>query len=156
MNYKIREAVLADKSRIKELYLEMLKSVYHCENVQGYQEKDLDRFFMGKKDRIYVAQDSEVVGFLSVEVHHEQNHYIYLDDFSVTEKYRNMGIGTKLIDAAESYARKNGIPAVLLHVEKTNESAMGLYEKLGYTIYRNDGHRFLMKKDILPEKKIKF
>ena len=151
MKYKIRKAVLSDESRIRELYLEMLKTVYHSENVQGYQDGDLDRFFVGNEERIYVAEDSEVVGFLSVEAHHEQNDYIYLDDLSVTEAYRNKGIGTQLITAAESYTRQIGIPAVLLHVEKTNGSAMSLYEKLGYSVYRDDGQRFLMKKDILPE-----
>jgi ribosomal protein S18 acetylase RimI-like enzyme len=149
MNCKIREAVPKDEIRIRELYLEMLKTVYHMEDAQGYRDGDLDRFWNGKKDIIYVAEDDEVVAFLSIEIHHEPKDYIYLDDFIVTETYRNMGIGTKLIRSAEAYARKNRIETVLLHVEKTNIPAMNLYDRLGYSIYRDDRHRFLMKKDIL-------
>ena len=104
---------------------------------------------MERKDIIYVAEDDEVVAFLSIEIHHEPKDYIYLDDFIVTETYRNMGIGTKLIRSAEAYARKNRIETVLLHVEKTNIPAMNLYDRLGYSIYRDDRNRFLMKKDIL-------
>lgn len=37
------------------------------------------------ESQIFVAEDGEVVGFLSVEVHNEPERYIYLDDFSVTE-----------------------------------------------------------------------
>ena len=74
--------------------------------------------------------------------------YIYLDDFSVTEAYRSKGIGTELIRAAESYAKEIGMPVVILHVEKTNQSAMRFYERMGYSVIRDDENRNLMKKDI--------
>ncbi len=148
MSDQIRIAVPADESRIRELFLEMLRTIYHKEDVEGYQDGDLDRFWTGNGDRIYVAEDKEVIGFLSVEVHHDPVTYLYLDDFSVTGKYRNQGIGSALIREAESYARESGIPAVLLHVEKTNHLAMRFYERYGYEIFRDDGHRYLMKKDI--------
>ena len=155
MKYKIREAVSTDESRIRELYLEMLKTVYHTENAEGYRDGDLDRFWNGSEDRIYVAQENDkVLAFLSAEVHHEQKDYIYLNDFLVTEAYRNKGIGTQLIRSAEAYAREIGIPAVLLHVEKTNEKAMNLHERLGYSSYRDEGQRFLMKKDIPSDQQI--
>ena len=148
MSDQIRIAVPADESRIRELFLEMLRTIYRKEDVEGYQDGDLDRFWTGNGDRIYVAEDKDVIGFLSVEVHHDPVTYLYLDDFSVTEKYRSQGIGSALIREAESYARESGIPAVLLHVEKTNHSAMRFYERYGYEIFRDDGHRYLMKKDI--------
>lgn len=148
MKYKIRTAVPADESRIRELFLEMLRTIYHKDDVEGFQDGDLDRFWAGDEDRIYVAENDEVIGFLSVEVHHDPVTYIYLDDFSVTGSCRNQGIGTALIRAAESYAKEHGIPAVLLHVEKTNKSARRFYERYGYEIFRDDGNRDLMKKDI--------
>lgn len=113
--------------------------------MEGYKDADLDRFWTESESQIFVAEDGEVVGFLSVEVHNEPERYIYLDDFSVTETYRNKGIGSELIHTAESCAREKGIPAVLLHVEKTNHSALRLYDRCGFSIYRDDGHRYLMK-----------
>ena len=104
-----------------------------------------------KEDRIFVAEDPDVIAFLSVEVHHEERDYIYLDDFSVTKTYRNRGIGSELIHTAEAYAKELRIPAVVLHVEKTNTSAMRFYERMGYTVCRDDGNRYLMVKDIVAE-----
>ena len=148
MEYKIRNAVPADEGKIRELFLEMLRTIYHTDDVKGYGDGDLDRFWSENQDRIYVAEDNGVVAFLSVEVHHDPVNHIYLDDFSVTAAYRNKGIGSALIRAAEAYARRIGSRAVILHVEKTNTSAMRFYERSGYAVFRDDGDRFLLKKDI--------
>ena len=146
MNYKIRVAVPADEKKIRELFLEMLRTIYCTDDVEGYKEGELDRFWSGNESRIYVAEDRDVVGFLSVEVHHEQEDYIYLDDFSVTEAYRDKGIGKELLKVAESYAEQLDIHKVLLHVEKTNVAAMRLYERSGYSIDSDAGSRYLLRK----------
>ena len=148
MEYKIRTAVPEDEEKIRELFLEMLRTIYHTDDVKGYEEGDLDRFWSENPDRIYVAEDSQVIAFLSVEVHHDPVDHIYLDDFSVTAAYRNKGIGSALIRAAEEYAGQIGSRAVLLHVEKANTAAMRFYERFGYSVFRDDGNRFLLKKDI--------
>ena len=41
-----------------------------------------------------------------------------------------------------------GLEDILFHVEKTNTSALRLYERLGYKIFRDDGNRYLMKRYI--------
>ena len=71
MEYRIRTAVPADEGRIRELFLEMLRTIYHTDDVKGYGDGDLDRFWRETPDRIYVAEDGQVVAFLSVEVHHD-------------------------------------------------------------------------------------
>lgn len=148
MNYRIRTAVPADEGKIRELFLEMLRTIYHTDDVKGYEDGYLDRFWSESLDRIYVAEDSHVVAFLSAEVHHDPVDHVYLDDFSVTAAYRNKGIGSALIRAAEAYAGQIGSRAVILHVEKSNTSAMRFYERLGYSVFRDDGDRFLLKKDV--------
>lgn len=149
--YKIRNAVPADEKRIRELFLEMLQTIYRTNDVKGYDEGALDRFWSGSEDRIFVAEDQDVIAFLSAEVHHEERDYIYLDDFSVTEAYRNKGIGSALIHAAESFAKALRLPAIVLHVEKTNTSAMRFYRRMGYTVCRDDGNRYLLVKDTAEE-----
>ena len=122
MNVTIRTAVPKDEGRIRELFLEMLRTIYHTADVKGYDAGYLDKYWSGGKDRIYVAEDhDEVIAFLSIEVHHEPEDYLYIDDFSVAEGYRNKGIGSELIGIAEAYAKEIGTGAVLLHVEKANE-----------------------------------
>ena len=151
MNYKIRNAVQTDEKKICELFLEMLKTIYGTENVEGYKEGDLNRFWNGGEDRIFVAEDNKVIAFISVEVHREAKNYIYLDDFSVTENYRNKGIGSQLLHTAEAFAAEQNIPTLILHVEKINCSAMRFYERSGFSIYKDDGNRYMLKKDILSE-----
>ena len=151
MKYVIRPAVAADEKRIRELYMEMLQTIFSTEEVEGYKTGYLDKFWAGDENRIFVAEGRTVVGFLSVEVHHENEDYIYLDDFAVTEKYRNKGIGSALLNAAESYAKEINTLKLCLHVEKTNLPAIHFYETSGYAFYRDDGHRFLMNKELLPK-----
>ena len=149
MEYTIRTAVAADEEKIRELFLEMLRTILHTENVDGYEEGYLDKYWSSGEDRIYIADaGGEAVGFLSAEVYHDPVDHVYLDDFSVTAGYRNRGIGSALLRAAEAYAGETGSRAVLLHVEKTNTSAMRFYERSGYSVFRDDGDRFLLKKDI--------
>jgi ribosomal protein S18 acetylase RimI-like enzyme len=148
MKYRIRTATPEDEQRICELFIEMLQTVYHTEDVEGYEPGCLDRYWINSDERILVAEDESVVAYLSVEVHHEpETDYIYLDDLAVTKDYRNLGIGSALIHEAEAYARETGIQHILFHVEKTNTEALRLYERLGYKIYRDDGNRYMMIND---------
>ena len=149
MEYAIRTAVAADEKKIRELFVEMLRTIMHTESADGYEEGYLDKFWGQGEDRIYIADaGGEAVGFLSAEVYHDPVDHVYLDDFSVTAAYRNRGIGSALLRAAEAYAGETGSRAVLLHVEKTNTSAMRFYERAGYSVFRDDGDRFLLKKDM--------
>ena len=148
MGLVVRLAVPEDEKRIRDLFIEMLRTIYHTEHVQGYESGYLDKFWSDNEDRIYVAADPSVEAFLSVEVYREPDNYIYLDDLSVTERYRGRGIGTRLIREAEAYAKEQGIGSILFHVEKSNVSAFRLYERLGFAVLRDDGSRYLMKKDI--------
>ena len=150
MNWALGKAEKRDFNRINELFIEMLQTIYDTNQVNGYLDGDLDRFFDGRDEWISIAIDDEdkIIAFLSIEVHHEDKEYIYLDDLSVTKQYRNNGIGTKLISNAEAYATEINIHTICFHVEKTNIAAFRLYERLGYEIYEEQGSRYLMIKNI--------
>ena len=148
MDYVIRKANSADTIRIEELFLEMLKAIYHTDDIEGYEPGYLDKFFLDKEDWIFVAEyENDVVAYLSIEVHRDGN-FIYLDDLSVTEGCRNKGIGTKLIHAAEKYAEEIGITKIVFHVEKANENAYRLYSRLGYSQDTVEGSRIRMNKSV--------
>lgn len=149
MEWRIRKAVKTDESKIKELFIEMLQTIYSKNTVDGYEEGYLDKFFNGHEDWICVAEvNDSIAAYLSIEVHHEQEHYIYLDDLSVSKTYRNYGIGTELIKTAENFAKEMDISTIVFHVEKSNKSAFRLYERLGYSIMSDEGTRFRMVKRI--------
>lgn len=147
MKWKIRKAVKEDEARIKELFIEMLQTIYSEQNVGGYDNGYLDKFFDAHEDWICAAEvNDSVVAYLSIEVHHEQEKFIYLDDLCVSEKYRNNGIGTDLLHTAESFAEETDISAIILHVDKSNSSALNLYKRLGYSIMNDEDTRFKMIK----------
>ena len=103
MSWTFGKAEKKDSNRINELFIEMLQTIYNTDQVNGYSDGDLDRFFNGRDEWISIAiDDDKIIAFLSIEVHHEDEEYIYLDDLSVTKQYRNNGIGTKLISNAEA------------------------------------------------------
>jgi ribosomal protein S18 acetylase RimI-like enzyme len=51
----------------------------------------------------------------------------------VIEEYRGQGIGRKLMEAALSKAKQNGLEKVELEVFHTNSKAIALYERIGFT-----------------------
>ena len=148
MDYVLRKAKPSDTIRVEELFVEMLKAIYHTDDVEGYEIGYLDKFFLDKEDWICVAEyENDVVAFLSIEVYRDDD-YIYLDDLSVAEGCRNKGIGTKLIHAAEKYAEEIGITKIVFHVEKANEDAHRLYSRLSYSEDADGGSRIRMNKSV--------
>ena len=149
MDIIFRTATFNDKTSIENLFMEMLKSIYQTETVKGYEADYLNRFFANSGDRIIVAElDRTVIGYISVELKHEDVPFAYLDDFCVQNEYRSQGVGTQLLKLAQAYANESGMSAILLHVETSNTSAQKLYGRNGYKIFRTDGSRILMKKDL--------
>lgn len=51
---------------------------------------------------------------------------------AIREKYRGKGVGTKLMDKAEQYAKEKGIRRIELEVFGKNKNAIAMYEKRGY------------------------
>lgn len=149
MGWKFGKAQKSDFNRLNDLFKEMLRTIYRTEEVSGYSEGDLDRFFEGYDEWISVAIDDndDIIAFLSIEVHREENDFVYLDDLSVTSAYRNKGIGTELIQNAEAYAGELNIHTIRFHVEKTNTEAIKLYKRLGYCVEEDQGNRYLMVKN---------
>ena len=149
MNICLRKAVKEDFDRINELFIEMLRTIYGKEDMQGYKDGDLDYYFSGGEDWICVAEiDGKVEAFLSIEVHREEQNYLYYDDFNVSQTFRGQGIGSALMEKAEEFCRTLGFSAIVLHVEETNTRARTLYEKKGFTLLRNDGTRLCLIKHL--------
>ena len=149
MDYTFRKAEKKDSEKINQLFIEMMQTIRGTKQANGYPDGYLNKFFDSRDEWIAVAVDNgNIIAFLSIEVHHEDKEYIYLDDLSVTKEYRNKGIGTKLIKTAESYAKEINIPTICFHVEKTNTNAFRLYQRLGYNIYQDQQTRYLMIKHL--------
>ena len=147
MEVRFRKAIKEDFARINELFQEMLRAIYGNEDVKGYGDGDLDYYFAGKEDWICVAEvGGRIEGFLSIEVHRENENYLYYDDLSVSKAHRGKGIGTALLEKGEAYCKTLGLSTLVLHVETDNERARELYEKRGFTLLKTDGTRLCLVK----------
>lgn len=52
----------------------------------------------------------------------------------VAEAYRNQGLGRRLMETAEEWARQQGLPRISLSVGAQNKLARTLYKVLGYSV----------------------
>lgn len=66
----------------------------------------------------------------------------YLYSFRVMEMFQGHGIGTRLLQEAESILRERGFSIATLSVAKTNHEAMRLYQRNGYRIFAEDAGRW--------------
>ena len=149
-NFILRKAAAEDAGRILELFIEMLQTIHGTADPAACSTDDFAYYFAGNEDLICIAEvNGAVIGFLSMEVHREETDYIYLDDFSVDKEYRGRGIGTAMLKEAEQYARRLAIDTLVLHVEKNNAAARRLYERHGFSPYRDDGDRLCMVRNLM-------
>lgn len=91
---------------------------------------------------LFVAEDAAgtLIGHIIVlannvdSVTEERQAWIY--DVSVRPQWREYGVGTKLMQAAESFAAGFGLAWIGLGVTACNRGAVSFYEQLGYGIER--------------------
>jgi ribosomal protein S18 acetylase RimI-like enzyme len=86
------------------------------------------------KSRLIVAVDSgdQVLGYTHLKPTHDDVLDVetgYLSIIAVAESAAGKGIGRLLIEAAESWAKEQGYPSLLLDVFASNKTARSFYEK---------------------------
>ena len=90
--------------------------------------------------QIYVAEEnSEVVGFVTVlareqftELDDPPGNYALITDLVVLEAYHGHGIGRRLLERAEDYAKRAGATELRIGVLANNSVARRLYLEVGF------------------------
>lgn len=78
-------------------------------------------------------QDGQVVGNASLIPYYMAGRRLYLiANVAVHPDYRRQGIARSLTAQAVKFAKKRGVPSVWLHVREDNDSAVKLYQDLGF------------------------
>lgn len=78
---------------------------------------------------LVAKSENNVIGYIGV---HEIVGEAYIANVAVLPQYRNLGVATKLMEAAERGARERNCIFISLEVRKSNAPAIALYEKRGY------------------------
>lgn len=100
------------------------------------RDRSYRMYYQGLEDRI-ILFDNRPAGRLLVVRGSEE---FRLADIALLPEYRRAGIGTALVKELMEEAGRRGLP-LRLQVEKPNEQARRLYERLGFTTKgENDTH----------------
>ena len=84
-----------------------------------------------------ISVEDKIVGCLIVK---PEDEYTLLDEIFIEEEYRNLGIGTSIINNILSMEK-----VVCLWVYKLNEKAIKLYKRLGFEVIEDTKTRYFMK-----------
>lgn len=119
---QIRRMERGDVERISQLEEETFSMPWSRDAFLEMIEKEDARY--------YVAEaDGEVVGGCGVLMIAGEGD---ITNVVIDKNYRNQGIGTKMLQYLIEDGYKNGLTAFTLEVRVSNESAIRLYEKLGF------------------------
>lgn len=78
-----------------------------------------------------VCRDGQIRGVLVLI---EKDDHLLLDNVAVDPEAQGLGIGRRLVAAAEEAARRLGYATVRLYTHETMVENIGLYEHLGFSI----------------------
>lgn len=123
---KIKAATKKDLADIAEIEQQNILT-----NILSAQE--IAEMNKNKSYKIFVADfNAETAGFVILQMTDEIN----IVSIAVKKEFRNLGIATKLIEKAKSFAKKNDIKTISLEVNEKNITAYLLYKKLGFSLRR--------------------
>ncbi len=86
------------------------------------------------KNMWFALVDNKVIGMIGLirNVGEPSKHTAHIVSFWVKPEYRGQGVGKALIQALQEHAKINNIRKLYLQVAVTQESAIKLYEKMGF------------------------
>lgn len=132
----IKQLHLKDLAQLVPLFDQYMVFYEKESNPQKYEGYLRDRIEQNEAT-VYIAydEDNQPVGFV-LNYHSFSStalgRIIVLNDLYVSETERKKGIGQKLIERTFELAQELGAVRVDLGTAKTNVTAQGLYEKIGF------------------------
>jgi predicted N-acetyltransferase YhbS len=76
-----------------------------------------------------VDEDGTIIGSVLLET---RTHYLYLGMLTVRPDLQAKGIGRKLIEASEAFAKENGISKIIMTVISVRHELIAWYERNGF------------------------
>lgn len=123
--------MLALDNETKMMMLEPGERISDLKSIESMIKNRLDHsnFFM------IAEHNNELIGFMTADrgQYNRIKHTAYIV-IGIREKYRGLGIGTKFFEELNKWALKNSITRLELTVVTSNQPALHLYQKCGFTI----------------------
>ena len=97
--------------------------------------KEILRRFEKKQELFFgYKQSGELIGYVTLKLFFPGYKHCEVYWLAVKKKCQGKGIGRKLMEFIEKYAKKNGFRKVCLYTGKDMIKTRGFYEKVGYTL----------------------
>lgn len=154
MNIQIRPATLADMPAVHALVREL--AVYenapeqHTATIEAYEKDFSDGIFAVQLavDKGTIEGSEQIVGMIFYHFAYStwRGRMMYLEDFVVTESYRQYGVGQLLFDRFLAISAEKGCVMTKWQVLDWNTPAVKFYEKNNATIEKEwwNGKIFLI------------
>ncbi|MBR2704548.1 MAG: GNAT family N-acetyltransferase [Clostridia bacterium] len=143
-DYIIRLAVEDDLKRVQELSQELMEhekrlatKEYMFNMDWALTEEGYENYKSNiSRDELYVVcVDNKIVGYMTCWVNRrmpwQAHKTMEVGNLFVEEEYRNMGIGTALINKAKTLCKEKEIRFLKIEVTADNEKAQSFYKKNG-------------------------
>ncbi|HDK41801.1 MAG TPA: GNAT family N-acetyltransferase [Candidatus Pacearchaeota archaeon] len=146
MKMEIRKASIKNLKKVSELMMEEFSKPPFNEKPNSKNVLKSLKFY-NKIGEIYIATDKkEVVGVIVFKIEQFwEGPVILIEDLAVKENCQKQGIGKKLMDYIEHYAKNKKVKYIFFTTHKKS-SSVKFYQKRGYKV---------SKKTIFMRKKLK-
>lgn len=142
MKYVIREATIEDINKgLLEVFIEGYR--YHQNGrpdiFANISDEELKNDLIKNFDRlktIVILDTDKIVGYLSYIIKKRHTSKLDVDQLVILEQYRGKGLGKKLMDEVREIALNNNCDRIELNCWLFNESALAMYEHIGYVRQR--------------------
>lgn len=128
----LRESDIAEWLRLRKiLWDELTEDEHKAEMLDIYEHSDSQLVLVAELD------NGKLVGFLEASIRPfvedcHTDHVGYLEGWFVEADYRGLGIGKKLVQNAENWARQKGCTEMASDAEIGNDLSLQVHLKLGY------------------------
>lgn len=139
----IREVQVDDAKQLSELIVKvesespfmLFEPGERKVNPEG-QRKRIESIRQEENSEIFVVQDNDrLVGYLfAIGGQSNRTKFSAYIVVGILNQFRGLGLGTKLFQQVEEWARKQNIRRLELTVITHNEAGLGLYKKMGFEI----------------------
>lgn len=121
---EIKDFCKEDVDGVYALEKECFSSPWSVDGIEAELNNNTAHFLCAKSG-------DKILAYLGV---HEVAGEAYISNIAVSLPYRKNGIASALMNIAEQNAKKRGCEFISLEVRKSNDAAISLYKKRGYTI----------------------
>lgn len=115
----------------KETAMEITQLFFHRETTM----QDVNQFLTGENNYLLIYRYKDnIAGFAygyELQRFDGRNNMMYMHQVEVLPEFRQLGIGKKLMEGFMEICKENGCGRLFLITNKSNESAVALYNSVG-------------------------